>query len=248
MYSSHHRYLAVAFVDAESVSPNVQDIAHLMTEFAPIEAIPNPVTEQTPAGSKNRVVFISQNDLWQIAILSKEFQVAKVASNPLKDHLGDFSDFCEQAARILKITLERFQRKAHRLAALREGFLREMPDAEMSNIAARLMNMPKLYKNNLVTEWDWRAVTQIDREIEDMRESTNTITVVKRVNGELASPQGQLGLPTRFSRIRVDLDINTVAINTSARFIGQHIDKFYAQIPQWHRDLEAEIVNFIGEA
>lgn len=247
MYSSHHRYLAVAFADAESVSPNIQDITYLMTEFAPIEVIPNSVTEQAPAGSKNRVVFVSQNNSWQIALLSKQFQVTKVATDPLKDHLGDFSDFCSQAARILKITLERFQRKAHRLAALREGYLKEMPDAKMSRMAARLMNMPNIYKDNPVTEWDWRAVTQIEREIEGVKEPTNTITIIKRVNGELVSPQGQLGLPTRFSRIRVDLDINTAPINTSARFTGQHIDKFYAQVQEWHRDLELEITTFIGE-
>lgn len=247
MYYSHHRYLAVAFVDAESVSPSIKDIAALMGAFAPIEVIPSSLVEQTPAGSKNRVGFISQDNVWQINLLGTGFQVAQVASDPLKDHLGDFSVFCSEASRLLKITLEHFQRKAHRLAAVREGLLREMPDAEMSRIAVSLMNMPDTYKNHPPNEWDWRVVTQIEREIEDLKESLNAITVIKRTNGVVLSQQSQLGLPKRFSRIRVDLDINTLADTTSARFAEKHIDSFYAQIQKWHRELETEVAKFIGE-
>lgn len=247
MYYSHHRYLAVAFVDAESVSPSVNDIAALMGAFAPVEVIPNSLVEQTPVGSKNRVGFISQDNVWQIGLLGSGFQVAKMASDPLKDHLGDFSAFCSEASRLLKIALEHFRRKAHRLAAVREGLLREMPDTEMSRITTNLMNLPDTYKHHIPNEWDWRAVIQIERQIEDLKESVNTITVIKRTNGVVLSQQGQLGLPRRFSRIRVDFDINTLADNTSARFGDNHIDSFYAQTQEWHGELEAEVAKFIGE-
>jgi hypothetical protein len=244
LYSSHQRYVAVAYVNAESDSLSFQAITELMNAFGHIQVLPTNITEQTPSGPKNRVVFTSE-DGWQIALLGKAFQIIKVPANPLTDRLGNFSDFCQQASQIFQISLEHFNKRAHRLAALREGYLREISEQEIADIVNRLLIVPNIYQRNSLKEWDWRAVTDIEREILGVKERVNTIAAVKRVVGIMVQQSGATVTSASVDRIQVQLDINTIPTNEVDRFGRKHVDSFYTQVQEWHHDLEVEIGRFI---
>jgi hypothetical protein len=238
--------VAVAYVNAENVSPSFEEITQLMEAFKPIQALPNYLIEQSPTGTKKRVVFISQ-DGWQIGLLGNHFQIVKVPPNPLRDQLGDFSDFCRQASRIFQISLEHFRKRSHRLAALREGYLREMTESEMAEIVKRLMIVPNIYQKNPLKEWDWRVVTDIEREIEGERTRINTIAIVKKIVGTLAQQSGTTEVSTSINRIQVNLDINTMPTDQQEdRFGEKHVESFYTQVQDWHYELETEISRFIS--
>ena len=252
MYDAHLEYLAVAFVDAESVRPNQEEITDLINEFRDFQLVPMAVQETTPLGQDRRVGFISHDNAWQIFLLGKQFHVAHVANHPLGADLGSFSAFCEKASEILKWALNRFERRPYRLAGVQEGVLPEKSDDEMDAIARRLLILPATFKKLSLSEWDWRATPRISRSIGDREELTNTIVTIKKINGTVSPPDDPkfpsplAPLPEKFTLIRADIDINTVQDNTSARFQDTHLDSFFKNVATWHEELIAEINDLIN--
>jgi len=253
MYDTHLRYLAVAFLDAESVRPNQEEITDLISEFRDFQLTPVAVQEPGLLGQDRRVGFVSHDNAWQIVLLGKQFHVARVANHPLGADLGNFSEFCEKANEMLKWVLKRFERRPHRLAGVQEGVLPEKSDDEIDAVARRLLILPAAFKERSLGEWDWRAAPRISRRIGGRDEMTNTIVTIKKINGafsatidpSISSPLAPL--PEKFSAIRVDIDINTVQDNTSARFQDAHMDSFFKNVSAWHEEIVAEIKSLINK-
>lgn len=252
MPNTNIRYLGAAFVEASSLNLNPQDILELLpalgARLGNIQLVSNIINEQTPAGSSPRYAFFSTDGAWQILLLSGRFDVARVTGDPIQgSNLGDYSIFCQQASDVLSTLLDHFHMQAYRLAAVQEGLLREMSDDEMAIIARKLMLFPTTYAGQRLTEWDWRAVTEINRQFAGTAELVNTIAIVKRVAG-IAIQLGQAAptlIPTK--RIRLDFDINTLIANTSPRFNREQITAYFTQAATWHRQLSSEFRTLIGE-
>ena len=240
--------MAVTFVDAESVLPNESDISQLVGAFDFVRLIPTGIQETTSTGVENRLGFISSDSSWQLLLLGRQFQVARISTNPTGTDLGEFAVFCQQANIMLQWVLNRFQRNPHRLAALREGYLAEKSEDELNTTAQRLLNFSDTYRNNPLNEWDWRLSALVNREFGGLQEVTNTITTIKRINAFISSASSPVTTaPSRFTRIRVDLDINTSQHNTAARFRSEHISAFFERVIIWHDELRNEISHLIGE-
>jgi hypothetical protein len=251
MYAAHTRYLAVAFVDAESVRPNQEEITALLGAFPDLQLVPMAIQEVQPSGQGHRIGFISEDGAWQIVLLSKQFNVARVAKLPIGGDLGKFPAFCEQANTILKWVLNRFDRQPHRLAAVQEGVLKQKSEDEIEVISKRLLRLPDTFKKSTLGEWDWRAATKVSRRIGEHEEILNTIAAIKKYNGligQSTDPSLPIApLPTKFSLIRADIDINTSEENTSARFQDAYMDSFFKEVVTWHEELIAEINRLINE-
>jgi hypothetical protein len=248
MYGSKTRYLASVFVDAESVTPNAENISGLLNALQDKTFIPMSGQEMSPKGPLLRIVFTTIDGEWQLALLSKRFDLTRVATVQDGSNLGDFSTFCRDAIPKLTTALEYFQRKAHRLGAVQEGFLPDMPKMEMERIVTRLFNFPSIYAEKRPFEWDWRMVSQVERSIGGLRELTNTNTTIRRYSGMLSQKEGEeTATELPFDRIRVDFDINTVPTNVIARFEHTHIASFLEQCGSWHENLSSEIFSFILE-
>src|SRR5439155_14751990 len=114
----------------------ITDLMHILDS---IPLFPNAIFEATPSGPVARVGFVSSDGSWRLALASKRFDFSHISTEPLGSDLGEFQGFCEQAARTLVTVLERFGRTSHRLAAVREGYLREMTSNEMQRVAERLL-------------------------------------------------------------------------------------------------------------
>jgi hypothetical protein len=251
MYDSHLRYLAVAFVDAESVRPNQEEITALLGAFPELRLVPMAIQEVQQSLQTHRIGFISEDGAWQIALLGKQFNVARVAKLQIGGDLGEFSKFCEHANRILSWALNRYDRRPHRIAAVQEGILKQMSEDEIDSIAKRLLRLPDTFKNRSLDEWDWRAATKFSRRLGNYEEEFNTIAAIKRYNGLISEstnvPAPITPLPKKFSLIRADIDINTSQENTSARFQDAHMDAFFKEVVTWHDELIAEIKGLINE-
>jgi hypothetical protein len=57
--------------------------------------------------------------------------------------------------------------------------------------------------------------------------------------------QGHFTTGEEYDRIRLDLDINTHAENTTPRFSSTEIEAFFAAYPVWYKHLKDEIETFI---
>ena len=245
MYGLKTRYLASAFVDAESITPSAENIAGLQGSLDDNKLIPTSVREQTPKGPVPRIAFSDSNGEWLLALLSNRFDLTHFGTLPDGSNLGEFSDFCREATAKLTTSLNYFKRRARRLATVQEGLLPDMSKKEMNKIASRLFELPTTYSKHLPFEWDWRAASHIERSFSDLTEPTNTIATIKRLTGTLpiATGNGQGG--QKFDRIRVDFDINTLPDDVTARFNESHIASFFEQAASWHDEFSAEIFSFI---
>jgi len=245
LYGLKIRYLASAFVDAGSVTPTGENIIGLQKALNDNKLILRSVREQTPSGPVSRIAFTTSDEEWLLAMLGNRFDLSRYGKIPDGSNLGEFSDFCREAATKLITSLNYFERKAYRLATVQEGLLPDTPTKEMNRIANRLFKFPAIYLKNLPFEWDWRAASQIERPFGGLKEPTNTIATIKRLIGTLPVAKEDGQGEQSFDRIRVDFDINTLPSNVIARFEDSHITSFFEQAPLWHEEFSSEIFSFI---
>ncbi len=246
MYDLKIRHLASVFVDAESITANAENITGLLKVLDDKTFLPVSVQELSLAGPVQRIGFTTPDGDWQLVLLGKRFDVTHLPISQEESKLGDFSSFCQAAGAKLIKSLSFFKRKAHRLAALQEGFLPDMPKDVTDKIVNRLFKFPALYSQSIPFEWDWRVASIVERAFGGLKEPTNTITAIKRWSGNLAKRENQEIAYIPLDRIRVDLDINTSPTNVSARFEETHITGFFEEAGSWHENLSSEIFSFIS--
>jgi hypothetical protein len=248
MYGLRTRYLASVFVDADDLTPTKHFISDLMEAFGDEEFIPDVRQEPTPLGVKQRIGFRDLDGSRVLALNGQRFDFMRLPLGLEKGdrcELGEFDSFCEEAARKLVIAIDYFARKAHRLAAVQEGFLRDMSEDVMGEIAERLLKLPQFYCNSSIFEWDWRVASLVERHMAELVELTNNITTVRRSTGHLLLiPGGQQ--MKQIDGIRVDFDINTNPGNSAQRFGNGHIKSFFEQAPAWHGGLSSEVFSHMS--
>jgi hypothetical protein len=245
MYDIPLRYLASVFVDAESVTTSAENVTGLLKALNDKTLLPVSVQEQSLTGSVPRIGLTTPDGEWQLALLGKRFDVTYFPNVQDKFDLVNFSNFCRIASAKLITALNFFQRKAHRLAAVQEGFLPEFSKEEMNGIADRLFKFPVFYSKNLPFEWDWRAAAVVERTFGGLKEPTNTIVTIKRWAGTMAKKEDGGIAQAPIDRIRADFDINTLPANIIGRFEEAHISSFFEEAGAWHENFSAEIFSFI---
>jgi len=246
MYGSKIRYLASVFVDAGSITASVRNITKLADALGDEKLLPIIGMEPSSDGVSPRIGFHTENGEWRLLLVHDRLDWAHLPTDPDGTNLGDFATFCRNAVPKLTATLHCFERKAHRLAAVQEGLLPEMPSSVMEDIARRLFYYPSIFSKYPPFEWDWRLASHIDRLICELIEPTNTLATIKRFSGSLLSGKNDERFRTQtFDKIRVDFDINTIPDNIVGRFEDRHIQDFFEKVHLWHGDFSSEIFSFI---
>jgi hypothetical protein len=247
MYATKMRYLASIFVDAASITSSASNISETEKALGDSEFLPFVFQELSSIqGPSSRIGFRTANGEWQLYLLHNRFDLSKHPTGTDGSNLGDFAVFCQKAGVKLAAILVGFRKRAHRLAAVQEGLLPELPQTEIEAVARRLFYLPPIFIQKPPFEWDWRVASKIDRLIGELTEQTNTIATIKRQYGNINLEGNQVSIsPMPFGRVRVDLDINTTQDNTIDRFEETHVREFFNICPGWHADLSAEIFQFI---
>jgi hypothetical protein len=111
MYASKIRYLASAFVDAESVVPNATDALEFLKTLGNEKFFPGIIHELSPTGPMPRLSFHTSDNMLRLNLLGKRFDFTLTAKEAEGDDLGKFSEFCEQAQHILARALIFFNEK-----------------------------------------------------------------------------------------------------------------------------------------
>jgi hypothetical protein len=252
MYTSIIRYLATAFVDAQSIIPDYQIITRLLETLNDNQLLPITVQEQSPMGVIPRIGFSSPDGRTNFILGSTRFDFF-LQPQPIDIYNpDDFISFCERASSKLATTLEFFQRKSHRLALVREGNISGLSSSKTDNIARQLMNFPPTYAQGDINEWHWRAATQSKRQFGEFNESLNIITTAVRQKIYNISVQSegvfQVSSSIPVDLIRVDFDINTLPEDSTARFGKDEILSFLENAKEWHTDLSSEFFSFMSES
>jgi len=241
------RYLASVFVDADEIVPSGDLWKELIDLLEDEELQPNTLQEPTPVGKKPRISFKNSDGSIILVLTGQRFDFARRIVSEESMDLGDFAAFCAEASSKLSVLVRHFKKEGSRLAAAQEGFLREMTNEEMVEIASRLFKFPKFYEESSPFEWDWRLASLAQRAVAGSVEETNNITTLRRAASHLlVFPNG--AEIKQINGIRLDLDINTTGLNDTARFLSQHIESFFSDVVQWHDELSKEIMSLIKGA
>lgn len=245
MYDIKLRYLATAFVDAQSIVPEPTENIRLQEALADDTLVAATVAEQEATGGLvERFAFRSAKEGLSLVLLGQRFDVSIGPIDRKGENMGDVRSFCARAAPLLTRALNHFQRRAHRLAIVQEGLLPALNEERLREIADRLLKLPPPFERSRPFEWIWRSASAIDRTFGTITESTNTIVTTKRISGTIGAPG--VGEKEQFDRIQIDLDINTRPSNVMARFGDREVGAFFQSAPSWQAELQHEIATYLG--
>ena len=247
MYSIKIAFLASVFVDADSITANPDNVTGLLQALKDKTLVPITIHERSEELiSLPRIGLMTPGGGNRLVLLGKRFDFARVATDFGSSDLGDLSSFCQEAIPKLIAALDFFDRRAHRLAIVQQGFLPELSKPEMENVVKRIFQFPSIYKTHLPFEWDWRMASLVEREFSSFKEPTNTLVTIKRNPGTLLKGESEKPISEiTIDRIRIDFDINTLPQNIKARFDNSHITSFFTQAISWHNDLSSEVFSYL---
>ena len=242
MYDIKIRYLASVYLDADSLVPTTDLVAAIHKSLGDERFTPTTVLEDANGKKIARIGFVIPDIGWQLVLSGKRFDLSTQPTSMSGENMGVFSDFCKEAAIKLSSLLEFFERKARRMAVVREGLLPEMNSKLLNEIANRTFKLPKIYVENPPYEWDWRNVSSFTRKFSNKDELVNTIVTMKRLRGKMGITSDD---ESEFDRIRIDVDINTNQDVVLERFNLDDVKGFFDNAPVWHNEIEQEIIKHL---
>lgn len=246
------KYQGVLFLNASDIQANTKNISTLMNEFADRELIPNTFQELSNILPipQNRFNLSSPNNEWVISFKSSRIDFEKNPVSNKGENLGDLKDFCNEAKQTFERILNKYPRKATRIALVSRFLLKELPEATLHNIYSKLFNAPKLYTDNKPFEWNWRSVSMLHKQIDSLQEEFNFVTSINRIRAELnrLRPDIRLERETNvIDRIELTFDINSSAFNVENRYGIYEINQFFDSVSEWHDNLLTEFLDFISD-
>jgi hypothetical protein len=238
------KYQAVIFLNASDIQANSKNIGLLMNEFSDKELIPNTFQELSsllPLIPQNRFQLTSQNNEWIIRIGSMRIDFEKNPIDLKGSNLGELVDFCSEAKVAFERILNKYPRKANRVALVTRFLLDELPETKLQTVYSKLFNSPKLYSDNKPFEWNWRSVSKIQKKIDHLDEGFNFITQINRMTAEFRNEKAV----NTIDRIELNFDINSLPLNVENRYGTVEINQFFDSVCVWHDDLVNELIEFI---
>ena len=244
-YDVKLRYLARAFVDAETIAPTADDISELVSG-ALVGMTAGVIGEQGDDGRiKQRTFFATAARDHLLSLGSLSFDYVGLPTDFNGTNL-DWAAFVDQAPALLEATTTYFGRRPHRLALIQEGMLASMPEAEMGALQARLMSNPTEFGRSAPFEWDWRAAFREQIEFGGLTEACNKVVTIERTAGVLSvQPVDRPIAQEKYDRVRVDVDLNTSATETRGRFDADAIKAFFAVAKGKHEEMSATLARQI---
>ncbi len=238
------RYQASVFVQTHDIRPTPDTTTTLIDIFRDKELIPSTFHEISATSPKpeTRLSLSSESGEWNVNFPSMRVNVTKRPTDLKGTNLGDVDAFCLEATRMLDKILERFKKKANRLALITEYLLNEMAESELENAYSKLFKPLKFYAEVSPFEWNWRSASKKAFKSTILDEQLNIITSINRIKGQLGTATDSVS----FDRLQLLLDINTNPDNREYRFETEHVDAFFGEIHKLHKSLLDEIGGHLG--
>jgi hypothetical protein len=238
------KQLASAFVDADGVQYSEGEARELAVRLeGAFEA--QSLVEQPQGGGRaprKRFAFVHRQTPGLTLVLSgNRFDVQRVGLDIPTDSLPDF---LRSASAVIGTALDYFGRRSHRLATVVEGLVADVDGAACNEARRRAINLPNLFQDAPIVEWDWRAVARVERQFGALNETTNTIGIVKRAPIE----RTENGVTTELERLYIQVDINTLPDAIRARFGPAEAAAYFEASGAWLADVERGITRFLEGA
>lgn len=226
MFEFHGPTQASIFGNFDEIKPKPEIISELLALFSQKNMLPGTFQEisfpmQVP---QTRIRLESENHEWVLNIGTLRIDVEHNLAKDIGDESGDFiKSSVNEAIEILRLFLNNYKIKGHRLALNTKGFLPEQPKTLLDNIYTDIISPIEFYTINVPTEWNSRSVSRVERDLNGEKEIINVINTVNRAIGQYSVN----GESKDFDRIAIGFDINTYQGNSNTRFDSDNIDSFY---------------------
>jgi len=193
--------------------PFIQPYEVLTTQIAPL--IPQTFPEQ------QRISLLTTDRHEQITIGTSRVDYAIVINDAVGLKRTHFHDYNMKTCKALNIIFEHFNKKSYRLALFTQSIISSSDD-EQVEFFKKYNNPISIYKERVPQEWSLRSGIRCDINVNEAIEEINAITNISKSN--FSRVQGEELL--RMDGFSIDIDINTLAENTSSRFSGGALQSF----------------------
>jgi hypothetical protein len=229
------KLLASVFVDAASLRGADAFRRALAEHFLERDFYSLPVPDQPSGVDLGGLLSVLQSakpDL-QIAVSTRRFDYQIVGGNMPTD-IASWDEFVSDAVVALEAVLRIAGRSGHRIAFVVEQLAtnRVPRSAGPGDIARRLLTTPEQFEDE---EWIWRVLMR-------RQDGDEVYNLFPKVSGIAGTYQNE-----PFNGIHIELDVNTVATKTEARFHADNLGLGFATLLSLTNDLSRQVGDFIGD-
>lgn len=231
-------YQASLFGTFDDIVPSADTIPVFLEMFRDKGFLPN-IFQEIGYETRSRLRLNSTDGEWNVSFGAGRIMIEKFPITPKGGNMGTVDGFAKDVVDFFNRVLVKFPKKGSRLSLVTSGLLKEMPEAKLKSIYESLVIPNKFYEKFHPVEWNIRSVANISEQISGINEKINAITMINRLQGQMANPDGFLA----FDRIEVGFDINTFQGNLESRFDSASISDFYIKAV----DLRGSLFNELKE-
>lgn len=245
MFDILDKYQASLFLNASEIVPSPDVISALLNIFRDKGFVPTTFQEIGPQSPTPRVRLRlnSPNNEWGINFATHRLDIEKNPVVAAGKNIGKINAFVDDVIDFIGRILSHFNKKGRRLSIITSGMLKEMSNERLDSIYNKLFRPLPFYRQTLPFEWNYRSAVRSVIKIDNYDEEINVITSINRVRGQLMEPQHI----TKFDRIQVAFDINTLAEKDTDRFSVESLKEFFEGALNVRTKIIKEIKEMIDE-
>lgn len=241
-------YRISAFGDFLNIQPTPENMFFFLESFKDYGLVPSIFQEMKiensalPPVPLQRIAMVSidnsrkTNERISIASNRMDFQITTTDDIQLNNE--QIKEINETAYNRFNVIFNKYDKKSSRLALNTESLLTDLSDKEVIDFMARYTNPIELYNRHAMSEWGTRLVVREKNNISGKEDFLNIITIIEKTI-LLKNQDQQMIQKNGFS---INIDINTVAENSSERFTSENIADFIKIATNFYDSIVSEIV------
>jgi hypothetical protein len=242
------RFQTSYFASAGEITPSPKHLMKLLPAIEKRNYLASTMAEvggqsSMPVPLVNRLRLTSESGDFGINFLSKRIDIELSIQVGARAGIQQLAEFLVNAEEDLKNIVGVFPIKAQRLAVVAKYIFDEMDEKSLLNAQKKLLNTPAYFEKCLPFEWNWRAASSTEINLNGSTEPCNTILSVARASGEFLTKNQET---QHFDRIIFDIDINTKQEKLDVRFGPEHLEPFFKHSIDFHQHIATELEQIIA--
>ena len=180
---------------------------------------------------------LSRDSRKQVTISSNRIDFEVKVQDDVKLSSDELVIINKEVEYCFQVVFEKFRKKAIRLALNTESFVVGLNGEEVNNFMSKNSNPISLYNDKPLDEWNTRLMVRKEQPILEKQETFNVITTLSKTYMQKQTDRDL----KQFMGLMVNVDINTIPENTTARFTFTSIKEFIRIADNWWDTIIAEM-------
>ena len=172
------------------------------------------------AETRMQLQLVTKNSEWRIEF--EPHRICFTKMNVPNREIGTFKKFSQELNDYTTRLSSVISLNGTRLSYVTKGWLKEMKNEELEEIAKKFLIMPSFYQENIPVEWNYRTISRYETSIKNTPEIVNVITDINRIQSLLKEKTEE----KEVSRLEIGFDINTFQNNKKGRFQLNDAEEF----------------------